>query len=80
MTTSHLPSGEIGRELGGRYRLVAPIGIGTSSRVFLAVDSQLRRRVAVKLLHGALAEDDAFLRRFRAEARAAGLAREMVSH
>lgn len=58
--------------LGGRYRLVAPVGVGTSSRVFLAVDTQLRRRVAVKLLHEALAEDDAFLRRFRAEARAAG--------
>ena len=58
--------------LGGRYRLIAPVGVGTSSRVFLAVDTQLRRRVAVKLLHEALAEDDAFLRRFRAEARAAG--------
>ena len=58
--------------LGGRYRLVAPVGVGTSSRVYLAVDTQLRRRVAVKLLHEALAEDEAFLRRFRAEARAAG--------
>lgn len=63
---------ETGRVLGGRYRLVAPVGVGTSSRVFLAVDTQLRRRVAVKLLHEALAEDEAFLRRFRAEARAAG--------
>jgi len=63
---------ETGRTLGGRYRLVAPVGVGTSSRVYLAVDTQLRRRVAVKLLHEALAEDEAFLRRFRAEARAAG--------
>lgn len=62
---------EIGRELGGRYRLVAPIGIGTSSRVFMAVDTRLRRTVAVKVLHASLAADDAFLRRFRAEARAA---------
>jgi serine/threonine-protein kinase len=65
-------SEETGRVLGDRYRLVAPVGVGTSSRVFLAVDTQLRRRVAVKLLHEALAEDEAFLRRFRAEARAAG--------
>jgi serine/threonine-protein kinase len=46
--------------------------VGTSARVFMAVDTQLRRRVAVKLLHEALASEDAFLRRFRAEARAAG--------
>jgi eukaryotic-like serine/threonine-protein kinase len=71
MTSPRLAE-ETGRVLGGRYRLMAPVGVGTSSRVFLAVDTQLRRRVAVKLLHEALAEDDAFLRRFRAEARAAG--------
>ena len=64
-------SADIGRELGGRYRLVAPVGVGTSARVFMAVDTQLRRRVAVKVLHAALAADDSFLRRFRAEARAA---------
>jgi eukaryotic-like serine/threonine-protein kinase len=71
MTTPRLVE-ETGHVLGDRYRLVAPVGVGTSSRVFMAVDTQLRRRVAVKLLHEALAEDEAFLRRFRAEARAAG--------
>jgi eukaryotic-like serine/threonine-protein kinase len=60
-----------GRELGGRYQLVAPIGVGASARVFLAVDNQLRRRVALKVLHQALADDERFLRHFRAEARAA---------
>jgi serine/threonine-protein kinase len=39
--------------------------------VYLADDVRLRRRVAVKLLHAALAEDETFLRRFRAEAQAA---------
>lgn len=72
MTTPQLSSEDTGRELGGRYRLVAPIGVGVSARVYLAVDRQLRRRVAVKLLHEALASEEAFLRRFRAEARAAG--------
>jgi len=61
----------IGRVLGGRYRLLAPIGTGASAHVFLADDVKLRRRVAVKVLHPALADDDAFLRRFRAEAHAA---------
>ena len=62
---------EIGRVLGGRYRLVAPIGLGASAQVFLADDVRLRRRVAVKMLQEALADDESFLRRFRAEARAA---------
>ena len=61
----------LGRVLGDRYRLLAPIGTGASSHVFLADDVKLRRRVAVKVLHPALADDEAFLRRFRAEARAA---------
>ncbi len=64
-------STEIGRVLGQRYRLVAPIGMGASAQVFLADDARLRRRVAVKMLHEALADDADFLRRFRAEARAA---------
>jgi serine/threonine-protein kinase len=62
---------EIGRVLGGRYRLVAPIGMGASAQVYLADDVKLRRRVALKMLHDALADDAEFLRRFRAEARAA---------
>jgi serine/threonine-protein kinase len=39
--------------------------------VYLADDVRLRRRVAVKVLHPALADDESFLRRFRAEAQAA---------
>jgi serine/threonine-protein kinase len=62
---------QIGRVLGGRYRLIAPVGTGASALVFLADDTRLRRRVAVKLLHQALSDDEAFLRRFRAEAQAA---------
>jgi serine/threonine-protein kinase len=62
---------QIGRVLGGRYRLIAPIGTGASAQVYLADDVRLRRRVAVKVLHAALADDASFLRRFRAEAQAA---------
>ncbi|HEY3142393.1 MAG TPA: PASTA domain-containing protein [Acidimicrobiales bacterium] len=61
----------VGRVVGGRYRLLAPLGSGASAEVYLADDVRLRRRVAVKLLHPALADDEGFLRRFRAEARAA---------
>jgi serine/threonine-protein kinase len=64
----------VGRVLGDRYRLLAPLGTGGSAHVFLAEDVRLRRRVAVKVLHAALADDEAFLRRFRLEAQsAAGL-------
>jgi len=62
---------EIGRVLDGRYRIIAPIGRGASAQVFLADDVRLRRRVAVKMLHAALADDADFLRRFQAEAQAA---------
>ena len=62
---------QIGRVLGGRYRLLSAVGSGASAHVYLADDVRLRRRVAVKVLHPALANDELFLRRFRAEARAA---------
>jgi eukaryotic-like serine/threonine-protein kinase len=61
----------VGLVLSDRYRLLAPIGTGASATVYLADDVTLRRRVAVKILHDGLADDEAFLRRFRAEAQAA---------
>ena len=61
----------VGQVLGGRYRLLAPIGTGASATVYLSDDVVLRRRVAVKVLHDALADDPSFLKRFRAEAQAA---------
>ncbi|MHB1508846.1 MAG: protein kinase domain-containing protein [Acidimicrobiales bacterium] len=62
---------QVGRVVGGRYRLLAPVGSGASSQVYVATDTRLARRVAVKVLHPMLAADRAFLRRFRAEARLA---------
>src|SRR5438445_2784 len=60
-----------GRVLAGRYRLVAPIGTGARGRVYAAWDVRLQRKVAVKVLHAALADDAGFLRRFGAEAQLA---------
>jgi len=56
--------------VGERYRLLDPLGTGASADVYVADDVTLRRRVAVKVLRDALADDEGFLRRFRAEARA----------
>jgi serine/threonine-protein kinase len=60
-----------GYVLAGRYRLRTAIGAGASGTVYEADDVQLGRRVAVKVLHRALADDVGFLQRFRAEARVA---------
>ena len=60
-----------GRVLASRYRLLASIGAGGGGRVYVADDVRLRRRVAVKVLHPALADDAGFLRRFRSEAQLA---------
>ncbi len=68
---SSTPLDHVGRVLDGRYRLLSPVGRGASGVVFRAQDTVLGREVAVKLLHGGLASDAAFLRRFRAEAQAA---------
>ncbi|MDE3087708.1 MAG: serine/threonine protein kinase, partial [Acidobacteriota bacterium] len=61
----------IGSVLAGRYRIESALGSGASAHVFGAWDVRLHRRVAIKVLHPALAGDSAFLRRFRAEAQAA---------
>lgn len=61
-------SDQVGRVLGDRYRLLAPIGSGASAMVFLAEDVELKREVAVKILHEALTDDRRFLERFRSEA------------
>ena len=64
-----LISDSIGRVLGKRYRLLSALGTGASAHVFLAEDVSLQRHVAVKVLQPGLATDEAFLKRFRAEAR-----------
>ncbi|HVB90932.1 MAG TPA: serine/threonine-protein kinase, partial [Acidimicrobiales bacterium] len=64
-----LISDSIGRVLGKRYRLLSALGTGASAHVFLAEDVSLQRYVAVKVLQPALATDEAFLKRFGAEAR-----------
>lgn len=70
MASPHLVE-QVGRVLDGRYRVVAPIGTGASAAVYLADDTVLRRRVAIKVLHAALAGDSGFLKRFEAEAHTA---------
>ena len=58
-----------GQLLAGRYRLGSLIATGGMGEVWSGRDELLRRPVAVKLIKDAHAADEAFLSRFRAEAR-----------
>jgi len=63
-------SSQVGTLLGNRYRLEQQIGSGGMSTVYVAFDTTLERRVAIKLMHRDIAADSAQLERFRREARA----------
>ena len=60
----------IGHTLGRRYRLDAPLGQGGMSAVYRATDPNLKRTVAVKLIHAHLSSNAEFVRRFEQEAEA----------
>jgi eukaryotic-like serine/threonine-protein kinase len=55
-------------EVAGRYVIERRLGAGGMSTVFMANDTVLERPVAVKLLAEHLADDEAFVYRFRREA------------
>jgi len=55
----------------GPYRLIEPLGAGGMGEVFLAEDTRLGRKVAIKLLPQEFAADPERIARFSQEARAA---------
>jgi len=61
----------IGRLLDGRYQIRSRIARGGMATVYLATDLRLERRVAIKVMHGHLADDSRFKERFIQEARSA---------
>jgi eukaryotic-like serine/threonine-protein kinase len=60
-----------GSVVDGRYTVLQRIGSGGMADVWLADDSHLQRRVALKVLHARFAQDGEFVERFRREAEAA---------
>jgi serine/threonine protein kinase len=60
----------IGRSLGGRYQIEALLGQGGMSAVYKATDPNLKRVVAIKLIHAHLSTDQQFIQRFEEEAAA----------
>ena len=57
-----------GQKINNRYEIVKNIGEGGMANVYLANDTILDRKVAVKVLRGDLSSDDKFIRRFQREA------------
>ncbi|HEX6665471.1 MAG TPA: PASTA domain-containing protein [Solirubrobacterales bacterium] len=60
-----------GSVVDGRYRVLSRLGSGGMADVWLAEDTHLQRRVALKVLHRRFAQDREFVERFRREAEAA---------
>ena len=65
------PDGLVGQLLDGRYVVSDRIARGGMATVYEATDLRLDRRVALKVMPEALADDDTFTQRFVREARAA---------
>lgn len=59
---------EPSKVLGERYEIIKKIGAGGMSIVYLAKCNKLNRYVAIKVLRDEFAKDDAFVKKFRAEA------------
>jgi eukaryotic-like serine/threonine-protein kinase len=69
-----VPEVSEGTTVDDRYRVLGRIGAGGMADVWLAEDTHLQRRVALKVLHRRFAQDREFVERFRREAEsAAGL-------
>ncbi len=62
---------EVGSVVDRRYRVLAKIGGGGMADVWLAEDTHLQRRIALKVLHRRFAQDREFVMRFQREAEAA---------
>jgi serine/threonine protein kinase len=65
-----LPEVPVGQSIG-HYTVLAALGSGGMGEVYLAEDTQLGRKVALKLLPASLTDEQGRLRRFEQEARAA---------
>ena len=61
-------SGEL---IDGRYQLTRQVANGGMASIYEAIDTRLDRKVAVKIMHPHLAQDEAFVNRFIREAKAA---------
>jgi serine/threonine protein kinase len=60
-----------GELIDGRYQLLRQVANGGMAAIYEAIDTRLDRKVAVKIMHSHLAQDDSYVSRFIREAKAA---------
>jgi serine/threonine-protein kinase len=60
-----------GELIDGRYQLIRQMANGGMASIYEAIDTRLDRKVAVKIMHAHLAQDEQFVERFIREAKAA---------
>ena len=65
-----MPQHWVGKTIGGRYQIEGLLGQGGMSAVYRATDPNLRRLVAIKMIHTHLSGDPNFVARFKEEAAA----------
>jgi eukaryotic-like serine/threonine-protein kinase len=63
---------DVGQVLEGKYRIIRLIGEGGMGAVYEGENTRVRRKVAIKVLHAAVATSSEAVQRFEREAQAAG--------
>ena len=61
----------VGSTIGARYKVQTVLGVGSWGAVYLAEDQQLKRQVAVKIMHEFLSHDELHCKRFQREGQTA---------
>jgi serine/threonine-protein kinase len=61
-----------GQIIDGKYRIVRELGVGGMGAVYEGENTRIHRRVAIKVLHAAVASKPDIVQRFEREAQAAG--------
>ena len=73
----------MGVEVGvsiNQYKIISRLGAGGMGEVYLAMDSRLERKVALKLLNEEVTKNEEWVRRFEQEARAASALNRPSEH
>jgi serine/threonine-protein kinase len=65
--------GQLGQIIDGKYRIVRLLGTGGMGAVYEGENTRIRRRVAIKMLHGSVSSQPDVIARFEREAQAAAL-------